>query len=124
MVFIALIFLHSYIRTPAASSTIDRIYKQLSSSKNAISNVVHLHGFHVQHFCDSALHDQKVRIVHVDSDHPEKVGNSLIGGRRPVDLVCVSAIDDGLKGKKFNSIFSFPLIARTWRRTTISLCLL
>lgn len=51
----------------------------------------HLHRFHVQHFGDATLHDQKIRIVHVHLDGTEEVDHSFIEHRSPIDEVLVFA---------------------------------
>lgn len=57
----------------------------------------HLGGFHVDDLCDSSLHDEKVRIVHVQLNRMEEVLNSLYLCRMAVDEVFVSSTNDNLE---------------------------
>jgi len=57
----------------------------------------YFHWFHVQHFSDSALHDEEMWIVHIHADHSEEVGNALVCCRSSINLISVPATDDDLK---------------------------
>lgn len=49
----------------------------------------HLHRFHVQHFCDTALHDQEVWVVHVHLDGTEQIDDAFVEHRAAIDEVLV-----------------------------------
>ncbi len=51
---------------------------------------------HVQNFCDTALHDQEVRIVNVELNGVEKVLNASVGSISSIDQVLILPANDNL----------------------------
>jgi hypothetical protein len=51
---------------------------------------------HVQHFCDTTLHDQKVRIVDVELDGTKQVLDPFVLHVLTIDKVLVFAVDYNL----------------------------
>lgn len=61
--------------------------------------------FHVQYFCDASLHDQEIRIVDVQLNGTEEIGNFFVQYNFTVDQVFVFAADDNLPGYRYFAAF-------------------
>lgn len=58
----------------------------------------HLHWFHIQHFCDSDLHNQKIRIVYIHLNWTKQIGYSFVLHRFAIDEIFIfsAATDNNL----------------------------
>ena len=64
---------------------------------NTLLVFFYLWGFHIEHFGDSALHDEEVRIVDVELYGSEEVTDSTVGGIATIDNILVLATYHYLK---------------------------
>lgn len=55
-----------------------------------------LHRFHIKDFGDPSLHDQKVRIVHVQLNRSKQIVNAIVGCIASIDEVLVTVADGNL----------------------------
>jgi len=69
-----------------------------ASSCSLLDHCQDLDRAHVENLCDVALHDQKVRVVDIELDRLEQVGDHLLLHIVAVDQVLVVATDDDLAG--------------------------
>lgn len=107
-------FVHVLIRTnwcptPLQSSTRSKNKNGWSAlhKHNVALNSTYLHRFHVQHFCDAALHNQEIWIVYIHLNGTEQVGNSFIQHRSSIDEILIfAATDTNLPGdRNLSAIF-------------------
>lgn len=55
-----------------------------------------LHRLHIKDFGDPSLHDQKVRIIHVQLNRSKQIMNAIVGGIASVNEVLVTVADGNL----------------------------
>lgn len=60
-----------------------------SNEQMQLSIIAYLHRFHVQYFCDAALHNQEIRIVHIHLNGAKQIGHSFIQHSTAIDEIFI-----------------------------------
>lgn len=74
------------------------------------SKISYLHWFHVQHFCNTALHNQEIRIVDVHLNRTEKIRYFFIQNNFAINPVLVFAANHHLP--RHGDLFAFLIAHR------------
>lgn len=79
-----------------------------TNEQTKLSITAYLHRFHIQNFCDAALHNQEIRIVHIHLNGTKQIGHSFVQHSTAIDEIFIftAAADTDLpRNRDFFAIF-------------------